>query len=148
MKGAPQQSPEPIVGASAWAQANTPPSAHAGTDRSSAYEYGRLAISSLITTCAGALVALLAFLGQEKRLDPSSATFALAGVGLIAAALWFALVSAIFAYFNQYFVAFERERLWLFYVALAAGVLALLLLSVGGFVALSAVATILVFAGP
>jgi hypothetical protein len=108
-------------------------------DRASAYDFAKLFISSMITTCAGALLAFLAFLGQRKSLDPSTLVLGLAALVALGLALFGALGAAAAAYFNQAYLAFWGEKPWLTSAAIGAGVASLGLLLIGAGLALWAV---------
>lgn len=107
-------------------------------DRQGAFEYGKLAIGSLITTSAGSLVAFLAFVAQVKSIVPAAADPIFWGVGLLGCGLMFALFSALLAYMNQAFLAFWGELSGLLWLAVIAVVLSAVLTVTGAGVALFA----------
>jgi hypothetical protein len=90
----------------------------------SVYEFGKLAIGSLITAHGGGLVALFAYLGQKS----DQALHFREPFVAMAAGLLLATVSALFAYLNQFFLAFKEERIWLWWVSLISATLSLLAL--------------------
>jgi O-antigen/teichoic acid export membrane protein len=97
----------------------------------SAFEYGRLFLTSLITTASGGLIALLALGAQAKAPNPFTRNYS-GALSCVSLALLAAMLSAMFAYFNQYSLAFGKERDWLRYVAWVAGLAGFLLLALGG----------------
>jgi len=98
----------------------------------SAYEFAKLALGSLITSCSGALIGLMAFAGQQPHL-PSAAAWRLGlAAGWLGAALLLALTSALIAFTNHALLAWGTPRPWLRGLAVAAGVASLAALSVGG----------------
>jgi len=108
-------------------------------DRVSAYDYGRLAITSLTTTAAGALLALLAFLGQAKGLTTANGDPIFWGVGLLGLALALALLSSVCGYLNQAALAFRGELLLLLRIAILSAILSFIALCAGAAVALVSV---------
>lgn len=102
------------------------------TNRESVYDYGRLALTSLITVCGGALIALMAYVGQVHRVSPQVACeldWAMISIG---GSLFLALLASVFAYLNQFFLTFRKEAVGLWWVSIGATVLAISLLFVGG----------------
>jgi hypothetical protein len=110
----------------------------------SAYEFAKLALGSLITSCSGALIGLMAFAGQQAHLPREAAWRLGLAAGWLGAALLLALLSALLAFTNHACLAWGTPRPWLRGVATAVGVTSLLALTAGGFSAvqmlLSAVA--------
>jgi len=106
----------------------------------SAYEFAKLALGSLITSCSGALIGLMAFAGQQPHLPPDAAWRLGMAAGWLGAALLLALLSALLAFTNHALLAWGTPRPWLRGLAVAIAVLALVALAVGG---LSAVGMLL-----
>ena len=98
----------------------------------SAYEFAKLAVGSLITSCSGALIGLMAFAGQQPHLPPAAAWRLGMAAGWLGAALLLALLSALLAFTNHALLAWGTPRPWLRGLAVAIAVLALVALTVGG----------------
>jgi len=93
--------------------------------------YARLFLTTLITVSGGGLLALIAFGAQVGRHDnPWSHNYstALLAMGL---ALVTALLATMFAYFNQFCLAFMKERPWLLWLSWAASLASVGLLAFG-----------------
>ena len=101
----------------------------------SAYEFAKLALGSLITSCSGALIALMAFAGQQPDLPPAAAQRLGVAAGWLGAALLLSLLSALLAFANHAFLAWGKPRPWLRGVATAAGIAGLASLTLGGLAA-------------
>lgn len=101
----------------------------------SAYEFAKLALGSLITSCSGALIALMAFAGQQPHLPAEAASRMGAAAGWLGAALLLALVSALLAFANHAFLAWGKPRPWLRGVAAGVGIASLAGLTIGGLAA-------------
>jgi hypothetical protein len=101
----------------------------------SAYEFAKLALGSLITSCSGALIGLMAFAGQQPHLPPEAARRLGLAAGWLGAALLLALLSALIAFSNHAFLAWGTPRTWLRGLAVAVGVTSLVSLTVGGLAA-------------
>jgi|KBSSwiStaDraftv2_1062776.scaffolds.fasta_scaffold25503_4 hypothetical protein len=98
----------------------------------SAYEFAKLALGSLITSCSGALIGLMAFAGQQPHL-PSAAAWRLGLAAVwLGAALLLALMSALLAFTNHALLAWGTPRLWLRGLAVTVGVSSLAALTIGG----------------
>jgi hypothetical protein len=105
----------------------------------SAYEFARLAINSLITSCGGALIALMAFAGQQPHMTAAAVSYFGLSAGWLGAALMFALLSVTLSYANQAFLAWGTGRPYLRWVAVAVAVASLGSLAIGGVLALQMV---------
>lgn len=101
----------------------------------SAYEFAKLALGSLITSCSGALIGLMAFAGQQPHLPAEAAWRLGVAAAWLGAALLLALLSALLAFANHALLAWGTPRTWLRGVATAVGIASLLSLTVGGFAA-------------
>lgn len=101
----------------------------------SAYEFAKLALGSLITSCSGALIGLMAFAGQQPHLSPAAAGRLGLAAGWLGAALLLALLSALIAFANHAFLAWGKPRPWLRGLATAVGIASLAGLTVGGIAA-------------
>jgi hypothetical protein len=101
----------------------------------SAYEFAKLALGSLITSCSGALIALMAFAGQQPHLPPQAVHRLGAAAGWLGAALLLSLLSALIAFANHAFLAWGKPRTWLRGVATAVGIAGLASLTIGGLAA-------------
>ena len=101
----------------------------------SAYEFAKLALGSLITSCSGALIGLMAFAGQQPDLPPAAAWRLGLAAGWLGVALLLALLSALLAFANHALLAWSAPRLWLRGLAVAAGIASLVALTVGGLAA-------------
>ena len=101
----------------------------------SAYEFAKLALGSLITSCSGALIGLMAFAGQQAHLPPDAAWRLGLAAGWLGAALLLALLSALLAFANHAFLAWGRPRTWIRGLAAAVGIASLAALTVGGLAA-------------
>jgi hypothetical protein len=101
----------------------------------SAYEFAKLALGSLITSCSGALIGLMAFAGQQPHLPLEAARRLGLAAGWIGAALLLALLSALIAFANHASLAWGTPRTWLRGVATAVGIASLVALTVGGLAA-------------
>ena len=101
----------------------------------SAYEFAKLALGSLITSCSGALIALMAFAGQQPNLNREAASRLGVAAGWLGAALLLALLSALIAFANHAFLAWGKPRPWLRIVATAVGIVSLAGLTIGGLAA-------------
>jgi hypothetical protein len=107
----------------------------------SAYEFAKLALGSLITSCSGALIGLMAFAGQQPHLPPAAARGLGLAAGWLGAALLLALLSALLAFSNHAFLAWGTPRPWLRGLAVTVGVASLLGLTVGGIAAVQMLLT-------
>ena len=101
----------------------------------SAYEFAKLALGSLITSCSGALIGLMAFAGQQPHLPPAAASRLGLAAGWLGAALLLALLSALLAFANHAFLAWGKPRTWLRGLATAVGIASLAALTAGGLAA-------------
>lgn len=101
----------------------------------SAYEFAKLALGSLITSCSGALIGLMAFAGQQPHLVREAAWRLGLAAGWLGTALLLALVSALLAFTNHACLAWGTPRTWLRGLATAMGIASLIALTVGGFAA-------------
>lgn len=101
----------------------------------SAYEFAKLALGSLITSCSGALIGLMAFAGQQPDLPAAAAWRLGLAAGWLGAALLLALLSALIAFTNHALLAWGTPRPWLRGLAAAVGVASLGALSIGGLAA-------------
>ncbi len=101
----------------------------------SAYEFAKLALGSLITSCSGALIGLMAFAGQQPHLPPVAAWRLGLAAGWLGSALLLALLSALLAFTNHALLAWGTPRPWLRGVAFAVGVASLLARAAGGLAA-------------
>ncbi|MDP3660952.1 hypothetical protein [Phenylobacterium sp.] len=101
----------------------------------SAYEFAKLALGSLITSCSGAVIGLMAFAGQQPKLAPALAWRLGVAAGWLGAALLLALLSAMFAFANHGLLAWGKPRLWLRGLAVGVGIASLLALTIGGIAA-------------
>jgi hypothetical protein len=97
----------------------------------SAYEFAKLALGSLITSCSGALIGLMAFAGQQPHLSLEAAQ----RLGWAAGWLGAALLLALLAFVNHALLAWGKPRTWLRGVAAGIGVASLASLTLGGFAA-------------
>jgi hypothetical protein len=104
-----------------------------------AFEFARLALGSLITSCGGALIALMAYAGQQQHLPRPSVSYLGLAAGWLGASLLLALLAALISYLNQAFLAWGKPRPYLRIVAVCSGVLSLLSLTIGGVMALQMV---------
>jgi NO-binding membrane sensor protein with MHYT domain len=101
----------------------------------SAYEFAKLALGSLITSCSGALIGLMAFAGQQPHRSLDAAYRLSWAAGWLGAALLLALLAALLAFFNHALLAWGTPRTWLRGVAAGVGVASLVSLTIGGFAA-------------
>ncbi len=108
-----------------------------------AYQFGALAITSLVTSCGGALIAMLSFAGQLKAVDASALGQIVTAISMLGGALLLSLLCALGAYINQFLVAFDKERVWVLWLTLFLGVAAIGTLGVGGLYGVGAVAATL-----
>ena len=102
----------------------------------SAYEFAKIAITSLITTHSGSLIAVLSFCAQLKHDAPAQGVH---NLHLSVASFWCGLVAAILCsvvtYINQYMLAFEKfhdDEMWIWFCALGCGALSFFALLAGG----------------
>ncbi len=98
----------------------------------SAYEFAKLALGSLITSCSGALIGLMAFAGQQPDLPREGAERLALAAGALGVALLLALVSALLAFSNHACLAWGKPRLWLRSLATGVGIVSLGSLTLGG----------------
>ena len=101
----------------------------------SAYEFAKLALGSLITSCSGALIGLMAYAGQQQELSSAAAGRLGVAAGWLGAALLLALLSALLAFTNHALLAWGTPRTWLRGLSAALGVASLVALTVGGLAA-------------
>lgn len=101
----------------------------------SAYEFAKLALGSLITSCSGALIGLMAFAGQQPHLPFEAAWRLGVAAAWLGAALLLALLSALLAFANHAFLAWGKPRTWLRGLATMVGIASLVSLTVGGIAA-------------
>jgi hypothetical protein len=101
----------------------------------SAYEFAKLALGSLVTSCSGALIGLMAFAGQQPHLPAAAAALLGLAAAWLGAALLLALLSALLAFTNHALLAWGTPRAWLRGLATAVGIGSLVALTVGGLAA-------------
>jgi hypothetical protein len=105
----------------------------------SAFEFARLAIGSTITSCGGALIALMAYAGQQQDLPPPAVEMLGVAAAWLGASLLLALLTALLSYVNQAFLAWGPPQPYIRWIAVAAGVASLVSLGIGGLTALKMV---------
>ncbi|MEN5176327.1 hypothetical protein [Brevundimonas diminuta] len=94
----------------------------------SVVEMAKVAITGLITSCSGVLIAIFAFANQISELAENQRMSMLASAGCAALALWLAILSAMAGYFSEGFLIGGEAKPFWWWTALGAFVVAWLLL--------------------